>query len=330
MESLDSNNIYIYLGRRGGINDLTLVLANNSEESKIILSVYNDQLSKYKTPFTIRTFRTWYSFIINSILFLPINLIKINRYIKKHYKARSRVVFTGFHYWNLFFILMLYKNFEVEVFVHDYKSHSGERNIVIDMMQKWIISLKEVYITVLSKHEMDLVKSKRTERILLKPINNFFTFTNEECPPLDVKDNVNLLFFGRIIKYKGFEKIPSICETLKLLNMNNFKIVIRGEGDNNIKQFLRKNIDLETHDVKFGWADIEEINKIIKGNTIVVLPYDEATQSGIVPQVIALRGYLIYTDVGALSEQAGTYDRAYCSSGLTGKEIANSVVKILK
>ena len=51
------------------------------------------------------------------------------------------------------------------------------------------------------------------------------------------------------------------------------------------------------------WIEDHEFQEILDNVDVVVLPYNEATQSGIIPLAFAFGKTVIATNVGALSEQ---------------------------
>lgn len=109
-----------------------------------------------------------------------------------------------------------------------------------------------------------------------------------------------VLFFGRIWEYKGLEYLiraePSISEAIP-----NAKFLIAGQGDD----FARYE-NMMTHPERFEihnrWISDDERAAMFQRASVVVLPYIEATQSGVVPVAYSFGKPVVATTVGSLSE----------------------------
>ncbi|MET0534859.1 MAG: glycosyltransferase family 4 protein [Steroidobacter sp.] len=106
-----------------------------------------------------------------------------------------------------------------------------------------------------------------------------------------------VLFFGRIEPYKGLDLLfAAIREVLRQLPT--MRLLIAGAGTlPPIPADIRHCVDLVNRFV----AD-EEIKAIFTAAQLVVLPYTEATQTGVIPLAAAFGKPAIATRVGALSE----------------------------
>jgi glycosyltransferase involved in cell wall biosynthesis len=58
------------------------------------------------------------------------------------------------------------------------------------------------------------------------------------------------------------------------------------------------------------WLTEIEIRDLISQADVVIFPYTEASQSGVIPSAIALGKRLIVSEVGGLTEQIKNYSRA--------------------
>jgi len=108
-----------------------------------------------------------------------------------------------------------------------------------------------------------------------------------------------VLFIGRIRKYKGLD---FFLETLKDYSNPNFSILIAGSGSINLVNY--KNVHLWNH-----WLTESEIDFLLAEANVVVFPYLEASQSGIVPLAIKKNKVILANKVGSLEEQLEGYQR---------------------
>ncbi|MEM8733706.1 MAG: glycosyltransferase family 4 protein, partial [Planctomycetota bacterium] len=117
--------------------------------------------------------------------------------------------------------------------------------------------------------------------------------TLEEDPNL-------VLFFGRIWDYKGLDQLIAAEPILNQL-VPSARIMIAGEGED----FSRYRNQMRNPDhfvVHNRWVSDEERAQMFRRAAVVVLPYNEATQSGVVPVAYNYSKPVVATDVGALSE----------------------------
>lgn len=151
------------------------------------------------------------------------------------------------------------------------------------------------------------------------------------CENLDAdepEDENLVLFFGRIWDYKGLDQLiaaePLICDEIP-----SAKIMIAGEGDDFAKyQAMMKNP--EHFIVRNAWISDLQRARFFQRAALVVLPYNEATQSGVIPVAYNHGKPVVATQVGALAECV--------EHGVTGllvpprdpHALAEAIVKLLK
>ena len=107
----------------------------------------------------------------------------------------------------------------------------------------------------------------------------------------------SLLFFGRIRDYKGLDTLldamPRVWERVPEV-----RLTIAGDGDRPRHPALAdRRIDL-----RFGYVPEDEVPDLYERSTTVVLPYREASQSGVGAFAKRHGRSLVVTDVGGLPE----------------------------
>jgi glycosyltransferase involved in cell wall biosynthesis len=109
---------------------------------------------------------------------------------------------------------------------------------------------------------------------------------------------VNVLFFGRIYAYKGLDvlirSIPAVLERFAQL-----RVTIAGEGEA-IEQYTRLISHPPAFDIRNRRIGDDETAQLFTDADIVVLPYVEASQSGVLAIAQAFAKPVIVTDVGEL------------------------------
>lgn len=108
-----------------------------------------------------------------------------------------------------------------------------------------------------------------------------------------------ILFFGSITPHKGVDFLLKAMVKLHS-SIPNINLVIAGNGkfDFDIKPYK----ELDYIGIENRYMGIKELVSLIKNSLIVVCPYKDATQSGVVQTAFALNVPVIATNVGALPE----------------------------
>lgn len=129
---------------------------------------------------------------------------------------------------------------------------------------------------------------------------NYPEFTgifNEE----ESKERINFLFFGRIQKYKGLHVLSKAFEKVQKQYPDAY-LTVAGSGD--FSEYKEEYAALKNVTVMNKYITDDEIAYLFsKPNTVVVMPYIDATQSGITGMAYNYETPIISTDTGGLREQ---------------------------
>ncbi|QWW71983.1 glycosyltransferase family 4 protein [Rhizobium sp. WYJ-E13] len=109
---------------------------------------------------------------------------------------------------------------------------------------------------------------------------------------------LRVLLFGRIFAYKGLEHLIRAEAMLKDA-LPNLRITVAGRGDN---PWLFQPLmgDAGRYDIRNRFIEDAEVAQLFLDADIVVLPYTEASQSGVLNLAAAFGKPVIVTDVGEL------------------------------
>jgi len=109
---------------------------------------------------------------------------------------------------------------------------------------------------------------------------------------------LRILLFGRIFAYKGLEQLVRAEAALKD-DLPNLRVTIAGRGDD--PWALRSLMgDPGRYDIRNRFIDDDEVAQLFLDTDIVVLPYIEGSQSGVLNLAAAFGKPVIVTDVGEL------------------------------
>lgn len=124
---------------------------------------------------------------------------------------------------------------------------------------------------------------------------------------LEVKENDNttwkrgqLLFFGRVEEYKGLHYLISAIDKLADSQLD-LTVIIAGRGNDLDHQRVR----IENNpiwEIREGYASAEEVKDLMLSSNIIVMPYIDATQSGVAAMAIGYGRPVIATNVGSIPE----------------------------
>jgi len=211
--------------------------------------------------------------------------------------------FTFYHRWNEL-VMREIDSRKFIAFLHDPEVHSGTDSVIqareIAQMQKMddVIVLSKKFITLTEKNYHI---NKR--HIHFMPHCLFYGTKNvlEADEHLNDSTPINFLFFGRITEYKGIDILLSAYHNLEQYN-SNVHLTIAGNGDFSKYKGL---FDTCKNSMLINrYINEDEIPKIFnKENTVVVLPYTDATQSGVISIAYSFGCPVISSDTGGLREQ---------------------------
>jgi glycosyltransferase involved in cell wall biosynthesis len=198
--------------------------------------------------------------------------------------------------------------------VHDPIQHTGEKNIKTFLTKRLFHSNVYKYVT-FSKYSKKILLEKKGENTIcinlkLKPYNFYSNYLkkNENEP-------IYISFIGRVSEYKG---IDIFLESITILNRKypDVKYIIAGAPYNNtIGSKLTNKYKFKNVDFKLNHLSNFEVCEIIQNSKIIVCPYRDATQSGVVMTSLALHTPVIVSNQGGLPE--------YIQHNITGM-IANA------
>lgn len=121
----------------------------------------------------------------------------------------------------------------------------------------------------------------------------------EDAPQRD-EDPTAVLFFGRIWPYKGLEYLVR-AEPLVATAVPEVRFVIAGRGEN-LDRYLRMMVHPDRFVVRNEFISEDDRVELFQQAAVVVLPYLEASQSGVVPVAYAFAKPVVATTVGGLPE----------------------------
>lgn len=271
-------------------------------------------------------------YILNSAN--PFNWVHVAKKINKD--SPDLVIFQWLHpyftpcYWS---IIKMLKNVKVLYICHNAVPH--ERFIFDKKLTK--LALKNAdYIIAHSNSDAEILKDMLPSsqiKVNPHPAYNFFKIKDmsqsEARKILKIKsDGKVLLFFGIIREYKGLKYLlkamPRIAEKIP-----DIKLLIAGDFSEDKQTYFDLIEELKIEDfvnVYPGHLPVPEVEKYFAASDLIVLPYESATQSGVIQTAYGFDKPVLATAVGGLPDAVDHMKTGYLVKPRDPEEIAKAVI----
>lgn len=133
---------------------------------------------------------------------------------------------------------------------------------------------------------------------------------------------VRLLMFGRMRAYKGLDLLRDAFAALP----GGFTLRVVGDGP--IDALAPGLAELPGVTIERRWVPEGEIPVLIAGADALVLPYREASQSGIIPLAQAMGLPVVATPAGGLSEQIGHDSDGLVADAISSEALARVLARL--
>lgn len=209
------------------------------------------------------------------------------------------------HYQNghLFFnlVLPLLRKYPTVITIHDPRQHLGDRES--RLTPQWVMDFGFRRADQVIVHGTDLVGIVEKEigfrRDQIHVIPHIAIGERSEAPA-DLEAGPNILFFGRIWEYKGLDYLIQ-AEPIVSAVFPDVRFVIGGTGED-FERYRRQMVHPERFVVYNDWISDADRARMFSESSIVVLPYVEASQSGVIPIAYTHGKPVIATTVGGLPD----------------------------
>ena len=136
-----------------------------------------------------------------------------------------------------------------------------------------------------------------------------------------------ILFFGRIWEYKGLEYLVR-AEPLITARVPNARILIAGEGED-FARYRRMMVHPDRFIVHNEFVPEDRAADYFRRASVVVLPYIEASQSGVIPMAYSSGKPVVATTVGGLPEAVENGRTGFLVAPRNSVQLADAVVQLL-
>lgn len=295
-----------YTGRKGGGNldaiESAKGLLQNGENVIAIVSSYAENIEDWRELglsklIEIKTYTGHIDFIFSLVKFLTFG----KNFIKKQLTGyKIKYIYSPMTALWTVYINELFPKVPKFTVIHDAEPHSGEhyhkffrdvysRSDVLFVHSKQFVKMvqekyhKPAYYIPLGRHDCYAAGSPKKNMVSYDP------------------SKINFLFFGRISKYKGLNVLAEAFEKLSQKRKDCALYVI---GNGAFEPYKEKYNSLPNCQVINRWIGDDEVAGIFTGkNLVCILPYLDASQSGVALVAMDFGVPVIATATGGLTEQ---------------------------
>lgn len=146
------------------------------------------------------------------------------------------------------------------------------------------------------------------------------------------EDTKLLLFFGFVREYKGLKHLLKAMPQVKE-KLENVKLMVVGSFSNDKAEYMQLISDMQIEscvEVIDGYTPDNEVEKYFAACDVVVLPYESATQSGIVQIAFGFEKPVIVTNVGGLPDVVTDGKTGYVVESRSPDAIAAAIIDFFK
>ena len=236
-------------------------------------------------------------------------------------------VCTFFSIWDLALLPVLRRlNIPFVLVAHDVEPHPGDSYPFRRRTMRHEVRAADAVI-VLSDHVREQalrVRGRPGETIEIIP-HGAFEFGAEALRSAPVGRPARLLFFGRILAYKGVGLLLDAC---RVLQAQGFPVDLDIMGSGDMRPYAGKLDGLRGVRVTNRWMDESEIGGALAAADIVVLPYLEASQSGVAASAATAGVPCVATPVGGLTAQVLDGRTGLVAAAVTPESLAASIYQL--
>lgn len=253
---------------------------------------------------------------------------QLQAYLKKH--RIDLVLCTMGHLWNPAVSSVIKKAGSRYILtLHDAQLHPGEENKIREFMIRKELNQTDGILT-LTQHVRDLFLSQSPypgDFVEVAPHGVFSLAKGAKPRTLPQDRKVRVLFFGRVLRYKGLHLLLEAMADLEKTHPQ-LELSIIGPGDTAPYQEAidrLKSVRLENR-----WIEEEEIPQIFAEHDIVALPYIEASQSGVVATAMGAGVPSIATRIGGLPEQIQHKENGLLCDEINASSVRKELIRFLE
>jgi glycosyltransferase involved in cell wall biosynthesis len=317
-----SKVLILSLAVRGGSALYAIGVINHLGIDKHVIASAQSEIGVPDGSILWRTHRNPIEFAVYSLTLLPYYLIIICfGLFRGNY---SSLYLPYLHFWSLPFIL-LFKCFgrKVVITLHDGVFHGKHGVPFIQNLTNACVAFSDVLVFLTQFVREATVNSLRPHGKTVVIPHGLIVPTDIKSGPRSFKEKPNLLFFGRVLKSKGVEVLLEALSKLPPQSFSKLAIV----GKHYYDLTIPNGFDKQKLEIIDSFVSEDEIGHYFNNADILIIPYVEASQSGVISIGISAAIPMIVSSVGGLKEQLSE-DESYFVKPGDCNDLTNALFKL--
>lgn len=265
-----------------------------------IQSIYDTYLLVIKTPKVplIESDHTWLVDCpkrpgVEKKTFDFVTLHSIIRKIKR--ENFDAIYFESLHVWNVPIMMALKKCVRKYQVIHEVIPHEGDKQVKgVDFMNKVVCKVADVIVLRNKKYINEMIDRYKVKSEKVKYLELWRRYP-EFTQPIH---SGRVLFFGRINPYKGADNLLKIVQRCP-----NVSFDVVGRVDPQMEFVVEKLKSEPNVHINNEYVSDSEMREVFINADWIIVPYNSASQSGIIIDAYKYSRPVIAFNVGAISEQ---------------------------
>lgn len=233
------------------------------------------------------------------------------------------------NYMLTYFISTLSLRKKMMLIVHDPFLHSGENFVIDRFLRSLHFKLIDHKILLNENQKDDFIEQYRQkkENIHSSFLSVYDYLRYHVTEQVNSASGFNVLFFGRISPYKGIKfLLDAFVEIVSDKKYPDISLIIAGSGDFDFDINAYK--DYPQIKILNEYIYPEKLANLISEASVVVCPYTDATQSGVIMSAYAFKKPVIATNVGGLPEMVENGKTGFVIEPKSSEAIVNAILKL--
>lgn len=232
------------------------------------------------------------------------------------------IFFETLHVWNLAVMLCCHKRLRIFQMIHDIIPHKGDKQTKsVHMMNKVVCKMADYIVLCNQKYTSKVTEIYGVPQERVRYIDMWRRFPEYTEPRYTKK----ALFFGRMNPYKG---VDNLVEIAKLCPNVQFNVV--GRIDPQVQELAGQLKALPNVTMNNSYVTDAEMAEAFIEADWIVLPYNSATQSGVVIDGYRYGRPCIAFRVGAISEQVSEGVSGYLIESGNNEAFAEKLREVME
>jgi glycosyltransferase involved in cell wall biosynthesis len=233
--------------------------------------------------------------------------------------------------WRVVLLAVLNRHRQVVVTIHDIEAHPGDddyRRPYALLFRLLLRTAKKIIVHGDALRDQLRrrfpIPAGRTEVAAL-PHGVFSLYRAWDDPSVE-EEPWTILFFGRIVEYKGLDDLID-AQPLVSAAIPQARFVVAGEGP--FEDYRRRLRDPAAFEIHNRFIPNTEIPRLLRRAALVVLPYREASQSGVIPLAYEFGKPVVATRVGSLPEVVEHGGSGLLVEPRAPQQLAEAIIRVL-